>query len=329
MAQDANDMPLIIKGKVYKEGTDTALVNASVYYGGTMSGTSTGKDGSFELRAKAQQIPFIVSCVGYYSATVKYKPGTPLVVYLKPKVEELNTVTIKIGNKRKSGMSRNDEVQMFIDEFIGGSDFAANCTILNINDVQLFYDRKTETLTASSYEPIIVENRSLGYRISYFLDKFEKGPKQLAFSGNYIFRPYLEYTPDSVKENRERAYLGSRMQFIRNVWRRTLDKVGYRVFTNDYAQLSENNISTSDSTDQKYMLLIRGMHIVNSKLKFLINTLTVSENLVFIDKDGYYGPGLRWAGGMGLQRIGDLLPYEYVSADEQKQLAQPDPVDKK
>ncbi|WP_311951726.1 DUF2927 domain-containing protein [Mucilaginibacter terrae] len=31
----------------------------------------------------------------------------------------------------------------------------------------------------------------------------------------------------------------------------------------------------------------------------------------YIDKDGFYGAGLRWSGKLSNQRIGDLLPFEY------------------
>ena len=75
----------IITGKVYRAGTDTVIAGASVYYGGSMSGTSTDKNGNFELYAQAQQIPVVVSCIGYYSETATYKPGQPLIVIWRPK----------------------------------------------------------------------------------------------------------------------------------------------------------------------------------------------------------------------------------------------------
>jgi len=320
-------MTQTINGRVYRMGTDTAIAGASVYYGGSMSGTATDGTGYFALKAKAQQIPIVVSCIGYISATVHYEEGKPLVVYLVPKTEMLNMVTIIAGNDSGyggDGMSRKDREALFISEFIGTSAFAKNCTITNMDDIRLFYNRKKDALTAICDKPIMIENRSLGYTIKYYLDRFSKTPGKLAFAGNYIFNDPQNPPDDSVKLNRSNAYKGSRIQFIRSLWNHTLKQDGYRMYTPSFAQITEDDITTHDIEQQKHMVLTQSIFVVNSHVPLVINTVnTGNSSLPFIDKDGYYGEGLQWTGGMGSQRIGDLLPYEYQPEKEFKKTAPP------
>jgi hypothetical protein len=305
-----------ITGKVYREGTDTVIAGASVYYSGSMGGTITDKAGHFELQAKQQQIPLIVSCIGYYSATSPYTPGKSMVIYLKPKLEELHTVTI-----RADGMDRKEEIKRFTEAFLGTSDFAKSCTITNMDDINFSYSKKTEVLTASCDKPIIIQNKKLGYTVSYYLDKFTNKGKEVFIAGNYTFKeiPELAGQPKIIR-NREDAYEGSRMQFIRALWYHQLEKAGFVMYTGRYIPVTENNIVAHDSLQNKYIHLPDDpITITHSNDARVLNHITTKQNLIFIDKDGFYGAGLNWTGQFfGNERIGDLLPFEYKSPQEAK-----------
>src|SRR5476651_1316375 len=174
-----------VKGRVLRMGSDTAVANAIIYYGGSTAGTIAGDDGSFELVAKAQQIPITVSCVGYISTTTYRQPGKELIVYLKPKLSDLHEVVV-----HADGMSRKDEVAIFIREFIGTSTYAQSCIVTNMDDVSLHYDKKNGVLTAYCDKPIIIENKKLGYNITYYLDEFSRTYKDVHYVGNFIFKEY-------------------------------------------------------------------------------------------------------------------------------------------
>lgn len=299
-----------ITGKVYRDSTGTPIPAATVYYGGTMQGTITNNNGEFELPAKQQQVPIVASCVGYYSSTVKYEPGKPLKIYLKPKITLLQTVTI-----RADGMERQQEEKMFIREFLGSSAFAKSCTITNMDDITLFYSEKNKLLTASCDKPIIIENRALGYSISYYLDRFENSDSRVLYTGNYIFKE-LSPDPDAATlRNREVAYKGSRMQFIRNLWNHTLGRSGFSIYNRYNFPLKEDHILTTDSLQQKYIHWQNGrIYVTHGKT----STVSTLEDRAFINKDGFYSAGLQWSGPMANQRIGDLLPFEYISATDVK-----------
>jgi hypothetical protein len=304
-----------ITGEVYSEGSNEAIIGATVYYGGTMEGTITNAKGGFELRARHEQIPVIVSCIGYYTSRVIYKPGQPLIVRLKPKLEQLKTVTI-----RANDMDRAEEIRIFTREFIGISNYARSCTITNINDIDFWYNKKTKILTASCDKPLNIVNKKLGYTITYFLDTFSFTPKGVYIAGNYIFKENEAPTAQAkaeIKVNRENAYQFSRMQLIRALWSHKLQKSGFKIYTPYYDLLTEDSLIVRDSLKQQYVKLPPRIIITtntNTPNSYIIPT----AKLVFIDKDGYYGPGLKWDGSLVRQRIGDLLPFEYQSEAELK-----------
>ena len=312
-----------IKGRVFREGTDSAVVNASVYYSGSMSGTVTDQEGRFEIPAKQQQIPVTISCIGYQSSKINYQPGKPLIVHLKPKSEALKEVIIRVD-----GMNRRDEEALFIHEFIGLSTFALSCTIINIKDIDFFYSKKTHILSASCDKPIIIVNKKLGYKISYYLDKFEKTPGEVRFAGNYTFTllPVVSKETIKINRNREEAYNGSRMQLIRALWRNTLTKTDLRLYTPYYEPVAANDIVITDSLNNKYIHFTGRLFVLNKNDTRQFNPLMQKEEFSYIDKDGFYGIGLLWSGNLGNQRVGDLLPFEYQSAIELKKGFAPDTV---
>lgn len=305
-----------ITGIVYKEGTDSVIVSASVYYGGSMAGTTTNNKGQFQLAAKSEQVPLTISSIGYYSASVHYQPGRPLIVYLKPKQEELQTVVI-----HADGMDRKDEIWLFIREFLGLSYYGRNSTISNMDDISFFYSKKTQTLTATCDKPIIINNKLLGYTISYYLDEFIRTPKQTYFTGDYIFKENTVINNQDkakVLSNRESVYEGSRMQLIRALWSHTLKSSGFNLYSAGYTPLSESDILVRDSANNKYLRLEGRIRIIYNNNSLALNTVNCSDTFSFIDSSGFYNAGLRWTGEMGQQRVGDLLPFDYQPNNELK-----------
>ena len=304
-----------IAGKVYKAGTDSIIAQASVYYGGTQTGTMTDAEGVFKLQQMPGKIPMVVSCIGYYSTTLSdYSSAGQLKIYLKPKVNELQGITINAG-----GMSRADMEKLFIREFIGISDNAANCRIINIDDVDLYYSKKTGTLTAFSDKPLEIENKRLGYHITYYLDKFIKDAKNILYQGNYVFTDKVtDADQKQISHNREEAYDGSRMEFIRALWSDKLGQYGYKVVDHYSKPVPIDSILVSDKLAQKFIILSGRVSLVHNDNPFLISRLSSTEPRSFIDRNGFYSTGLKWYGYMGQQRIGDLLPFEYQSAKDIK-----------
>jgi hypothetical protein len=305
----------MLTGTVYKEGADSVVVSASVYYSGTTMGTLTNQGGSFYLPIRSAKVPLVISCVGYYSTTVNnYKAGESIKVYLKPKQEQLQDVVV-----RADGMAREAKEKLFVSEFIGSSAFAKSCVITNLDDVDLVYSKKLQALQAFCSKPLIIQNKMLGYTITYYLDRFSKSPNQLIFAGNYIFKETnTGIKPEKIIANREKAYNGSRMQFIRALWYNKVENTGFKIYNRVFQPLLTDSIVVRDSLNQKYVRLKDKVYITHQSNMLKTASLLPVTAISFIDKDGFYGLGLRWSGTLANHRIGDLLPFEYQSERELK-----------
>jgi hypothetical protein len=291
-------------------------------------------NGNFELDiSKNISIPLTISSVGYYSITLTdYSKDKPLIIYLTPKVHELKEVVISsksLARKRKVYLNK------FKDVFLGTTDNARNCEIINENDITFNYDSCRDTLKAFASKPILINNKALGYKISYYLDKFEYYKKLNSFAllGNIIFNEDLaNRNPDKqIYENRRKdAYLGSRMHFFRALWANELTTAGFIVKNSADKYLSykdivvEENCNFPDSikTCKKYLKYRENLQIIYSSS---LSDVTLFTPNVRFDKDGNFGLGLEWGGEMLTKRVGDMLPSEYaINPQTENQVPVPD-----
>jgi hypothetical protein len=298
-----------IHGWVYQAGNDSTIAHASVYYTGSLTGTLTNRAGEFSLRVQAGKTPVIVSCVGYYSETINdYNPEQALKVYLKPKIQALREVSIGFDSK-----SREQKVAMFKKEFLGTSTYAKSCVINNMDDVELTYHKKTHTLTAYCSNPIEIDNKKLGYHISYFLDKFEMTDKSVLFTGNFTFKETIDpVNREKIMRNREDAYEGSRMQFIRAIWANRLEKTRFGIYLYG-TSIPTDSIVVRNKLSQEFIYLTRKVVIMHDDDRTVIWQIKPGS---YINQNGFCNASLIWSGIMGDQRVGDMLPFEYQSEKE-------------
>ena len=304
----------IIRGTILDKNTKGAIDFATIYISGTYLGTYSDKDGNFELDiSKYASLPLTISALGYYSVTLtKSANSDKNIIYMTPKVFELEEVVIKdksLKNKRKNNL------KLFKNAFFGLTPNASQCEIINENDITFNYNSDKDTLKAFASKPILIENKALGYRITYFLDKFElyKSNQSFFFIGNIIFNEDL--TNDKIQKqlyvNRRKAYLGSRMHFFRALWSNSLDANGFAIKNSVNLDLYYNNIVIQEDS------LLKCINYSN-KLCICYNSTTPNSYIIFhgkkvcFDKNGYFDPlVIEWSGQMAKQRIADWLPYEY------------------
>jgi hypothetical protein len=305
----------VISGTVYDQKTHEAIYSASVYFNGTFNGTLTDKDGNFHLdNSKGTQMPLTVSALGYFSATItEYSSSKPVLVYLAPKLFELNEVVV---NAKSHSWKRKENLEIFRQEFLGKSKNALYCKIINEEDIKFKYD-SDDTVKAYAIKPIQIENKALGYKITYYLDKFEyyKLSSSFFFQGNIIFSEDLT-SNDAKKQfferNRKLAYLGSRLQFFRSLWIDDLNAAGFTVKNPANETLDYRKITEKDGANKKYIKYPSALGICyysKSPSSFMI----LMKDRVFFDSTGYFDPmGINWEGAMAQQRLADWLPYEFV-----------------
>ncbi|MDB5134414.1 MAG: hypothetical protein JWP37_1017, partial [Mucilaginibacter sp.] len=221
-------------GKVINHADKKSVPNANVFLSNASVGDKTNSDGIFTLtHAKPGKYNLVVSIVGfetYHQAITVNNTSIALPdIEIRAKSIALQEVSIKPTQDPDRG--RNYE--WFKDEFLGTSDRAKDCKILNPEVLNLDYDDANSTLSASSYDFLIVENKALGYRVKYLLSSFikDKNARKLHFEGSVLFEE-LKGTPAQQRrwlKSRQEVYEGSQMHFLRSVLSNRLDEEGFRV----------------------------------------------------------------------------------------------------
>jgi hypothetical protein len=310
----------VIKGTILDLNTHARINFASVYFNGTFVGTHTDQKGYFELDiSRYRSMPLTISALGYYSITIAdLQSEKPFLIYLAPKIYELNEVVIKAkGNY----LARKTYFNIFKREFLGTTVNALSCRIINEDDISVKYDPVSDTLTAFCMNPILIRNKNLGYDITYYLDKFEISwsTYYVLMIGNYIFKEDSTNNSNEQKRcerRRESAFLGSRMHFFRALWENNLDSAGFTVKDTSNVKLSYENLvvqttGSNDDDNLKY-LKYHGSLYIAYQAKLPQSRIRMLKDSVCFDKNGFFDPlGISWQGELAKQRTGDLLPFEY------------------
>jgi len=178
----------VINGEVLDFETREPIDIASLYFNGTFVGTTTDSLGNFELDiTKYASRALTVSAVGYYSKSIAtLTPGEIHLVELIPRIfsiEEVSVSTESLVRKRRACM------RIFKREFIGLTSNARRCYILNEQDISFNYGSDTDTLRAYASKPLRIQNLSLGYVFTYYLDSFEYARKKqtMRYYGSIVF----------------------------------------------------------------------------------------------------------------------------------------------
>ena len=312
----------IIKGTILDKETKSPVAYAAVYFDGTSVASYTDANGSFRLDIKNNtSMPLTISALGYYSAIVNdFSSGKDILVYLEPKVFEMKDVSV---NARGNPNIRRENLAIFRREFLGRTRNAKECEIINEDDIRFITSADKDTLRAVCLKPLFIVNRGLGYKITYYLNKFIyiKSAYLNQLIGNSLFDEDTISTSERQKfeARRDNAYFGSKMHFIRSLWEDDLKPGGY-IIKNEkrqlaYRDLVRNQLSTDTGQRKKTIYYSEAIPVILSiewrpgKAK---TGLEILRNNIFIDKTGYYrGPGIIWQGEMAKQGIADLLPYDY------------------
>jgi hypothetical protein len=262
-------------------------------------------------------MPLIISALGYYSNAVPDLSSEKYYrIYLKPKIFELDDVVISTKGNAKIRRERKANFKIFREVFIGKTSNAQKCEIINENDLMFKYSSFGDTITAFSLKPLLIENKALGYKISYYLDKFEYSERTdyFYFYGNIMFLEdsiTREKRIQRFEGRREIAFLGSRMHFFRTLWENDLDLSGYSVLDNKENKLCYDDLVIQTDSLSKYLKNKGTLEISYSK-KIPVTHIIFTQDSVYFNKNGIFdGNGVRWDGEMANQRIADQLPYEY------------------
>jgi len=224
--------------------TGARIQSATVFIASTEKMTSTNADGIFTFTGlKSGNYLVVVNMLGYESVkqavTINDHDET-LHLMIHDKKNILKEVVV--GAKKQSPK----DLKKFTEFFLGHSYDPEQCKILNPELIN--FGHTDTTLTATSDDFLIIENKILGYRVKYLLKSFYCRSNGFHFfDGDYSFEP-LTGTAEQQRlwdRNRKVAYQGSSMHFLRSLYAGTTRKEGFLVYrsTTDKALILEPNPS--------------------------------------------------------------------------------------
>jgi hypothetical protein len=227
-----------ISGTVESGGDNKPVQSASVFISNTTIGGATDRQGKFTFNnIKPGDYTIVVNALGYYlfttSVHISNADVTVPVIHLSVSTTDLKEINVSASNKKDNDY--NWAYQTFLNEFLGTSDMAKDCKITNPEVLNLDYDVYTNRINASSDDFLRIENNSLGYIIQYKLNDFklinDPQAKSIHYDGVALFTE-MKGSPRQQRrwlQNRQTAYEGSFMHFLRSLLNDNLDKEGFKV----------------------------------------------------------------------------------------------------
>lgn len=246
-----------VSGVVYDENRDP-LYGVNVFLDGTTIGVSSDLAGRFELKGiPAGLYNIVFSHVGYENAVYQLSEtngGERIQNHqMAVKVGALEEVAVVGDRIDKSEGNWQSYYNTFKKELIGQSKNAEQCVIENPESLNFTYKENSDMLKAYTQLPIKIRNDALGYRISYFLESFEKEKESLRFRGKIRFsnlQPISEREKRAWRKNRKKSYLGSFNHFKQALLNKELKKEGFYIYQVKNLQNldkgKENMLSESD-----------------------------------------------------------------------------------
>ena len=219
-----------LKGKIVDVKTGEPLTGVHVFLSGTTTGTATNPKGQYLLQNISEgSYWLIISRIGYKREKINLNisPGEIKILDFKlnPVVYEMPEIFVGDLDKK---WEKN--LKWFTELFIGSSETADSVIILN-PEVLRFESKWWGKLTAEALTPLKIENRALGYQITYYLDEFTHSGSRTKWDGEPVFSemiPADSMQADYWKRNREKAFNGSLRHFLLSVLQDRVEEQGFR-----------------------------------------------------------------------------------------------------
>lgn len=349
----------VVSGTVLDSASREPLAAASVFCQNTTLGTATNKQGEFTLNLKSGGYDLVFSYTGYRTRTIRisenmpvdtaagndsvftWRPGKKMELLLVKEEKSMGEVVLRNTFEVTDGLAKYGD--FFLSNFIGSTPNAAQCTLQNPEALKFYFYKRSNRLKVLATEPLKILNNALGYELHYQLDSFV----YYYGSNSSIYRGYCLFTElegnDSLKTTwtaaRKKAYLGSRLHFMRSYYDSTLAEDGWIIDL-----LDENNDRKFNKVTDPYDTLYYGaldstmqieiwyprkisitytpkrpepeylkkMHLPKN-VQYLISYIDLKEAIAIME-NGYYYDQKDWVnqGYWSWKNLGDLLPFDYV-----------------
>ena len=338
-----------LTGQVKDAETGEPLPFCSVFVNNTTVATVTDLDGRYTLSGlEAVPLEIGFSFLGYTAQTRKItvKPGGTLTINLSmvPLAQELSEQEVK--SSRDKTWER--DLRKFQNLFIGTDEAAAQTTLLNPWVIDFPAPVEKGTFLASATQPLEIENRYLGYKITFNLKEFVDAPAAYRIVGAARFEllpPESEAQQAIWEKNRATIYQRSPMNLFRALLKGTQEREGFYLYgdkaggsasMNLRSDIFANELGKSvvpykadplvipSSPPGDYLLQLKGRIEIHYQKGFAqantyrdapypISWLEVKNGQVRVRENGMVlnPEDLVFSGDMDRKRISNLLPLDY------------------
>lgn len=341
-----------ITGKVIDEATQMPLELASVFAKNTTLGTVTDASGNFKLALFQGGYELVISFAGYETEVRRISSGdsdnSDLRISLKQKQTAMESVTVKASNEVKNGWEQYGS--FFLEQYIGKTSNSNFCSLSNPEALKFFFSKKKNRLKVLSNDPLLIENKALGYRIRYSLDSFiyEYNTQTCLYVG-YPFFEEMKPTDSSEaalwSKNRVDAYYGSLLHFMRSVYHRRIAEDGFEIQfvinkpdssfaiqlgdyygalkyskndSSDLAEIQPNqlNLAVLYLDEPVDTLFLKSSDNKNNKHQTSVLTFA-PEKSITIEPNGFHydQTDITISGYLEFEKMADMVPFDYRPPD--------------
>lgn len=338
-----------VTGKVKDAETGEALPFCSVFVNNTTVSTTTDLEGNFTLSGlEPGTLEIGFSFMGYTAETrkVTLKPGGTFTLNLnmKPLEQELSEQEVKASRDK----SWERDLRKFQSLFLGIDEAAAQTSILNPWVIDFPEATEKGSFVARAEQPIELENRYLGYKITFNLKEFVDAPTAYRIVGAARFELLpsdSEAQQATWEKNRADIYRRSPMNLFRSILKGNYEREGFYLYGDKAGGSASMNIRTDIFANElgksvvpykadplvipsnpagDYLLQLKGRIEIHYQKGFAqantyrdapypISWLEVKNGQVRIRENGtILNPeDLVFSGDMDRKRISNLLPLDY------------------
>jgi len=339
----------VLMGNVTDSETNEPIQFAAVYINNTSNATETDSTGKYQLRNvfnhhRGGSVELVVSSLGYTTFRQKildiHQDTLMINIAL---VSSLQTIT-EVSVKGKRDQTWLKQYKKFESAFVGTNQNARATKILNPWVID--FEGDISGFSASAQKIIEIENKPLGYKIFFELQRFSFSSTRSSFSGLARFekfKPTDEEQKKKLEENRQKAYEGSERHFFKAIAQKRLKQEGFVVyevnpkynektsFSHLSPQLGKRLFPFNDTIAIKMGRFPSSKEIIAPNELEILNTNTINRIGSYQDapfpvswlrvkggKTEVTTTGLlfdtnscEWAGDVAERRIADMLPLDY------------------
>jgi hypothetical protein len=339
----------LLTGRVTDAKTGEAVPYAAVFINNTAKATETNDQGRYSLKYgngtfSGGNAELIVSALGYitFRKNIVFSKDDTLhwEVFLVSSPQTITEVAVK-GKRDPMWLK---QYKKFEKAFVGTGENARSVKILN--PWVLDFEGDATEFSAAARTPLEVENKALGYKVFFELQRFTVSPIRSNFAGLARFeigKAADEKQQKNWEENRRYAYEGSERHFLKALAQKRLKSEGFAVyevnpsyhekttFSHLSPQLGKRLFPLNDTAvvrmgkfpSSREIVLrneIEVLHINHisridtyQDAPFPVSWLRIKGGKTEVTTSGllFNADANEWAGDIAERRIADLLPLDY------------------